>query len=246
MKIGIVQMPMAWTLEDNLATLHRYLAAYHLTVDTLIFPELSLSGFHRHVRTQSDPERIGIALRHLSHWTQHYQVNVCVGLPYPTRGRVYNRYLCIDRHGDIAGQWDKIGLTDSERTYFTAGTARPIITIDNVTISAFLCREADDVDDIVASLHHQSVDVMLWPSYILRANEASQDAGFYAGAAAITKALHCMVIQCNWPSALNDTAIQGMGNSVVIGTNGQRIAQLPQDAVAVGLIDTQQGTFSLT
>ncbi|GHA49432.1 carbon-nitrogen hydrolase family protein [Photobacterium aphoticum] len=256
MKIGIVQLPMGWTIEDNLAHICRTVSNHYHAVDTFLFPELSLSGFHRQIRSQADPVARERALDQLAQLAYAYRVNLCLGLPFQSGYQVFNRYLCIDRQGHIAAQWDKIGLTDSEKSYFTAGGlsfdaadpahgSRPIMTLDGINMSTILCREAEDVDCVIHSLQHQHVEVLLWPSYIMQVNEGAQYKGFYANAATIAEALQCYVIQCNWPYALNDPAIRGMGRSVIIGPRGERLGQLPADKASVGIFDLQNGRLSL-
>ena len=48
-KIGVVQMSMGWTVRENLKTIVSHVENMR-ALDALVFPELSLSGFHRNIK----------------------------------------------------------------------------------------------------------------------------------------------------------------------------------------------------
>ena len=52
MKVASVQMEMKWTLEENVSTILNYIDQISGKADLLLFPELSVTGFHRGVREE--------------------------------------------------------------------------------------------------------------------------------------------------------------------------------------------------
>ena len=53
MKVGVVQMRMGWTVRENLKTIVSHVENMR-ALDALVFPELSLSGFHRNIKQESE------------------------------------------------------------------------------------------------------------------------------------------------------------------------------------------------
>lgn len=249
MKIGIVQMPMQWTTEENSATICQYIAQ-HEDLDYLVFPELSLSGFHRNIIAQSDKYTVDNAINLVAQACRKYQVNAFIGAPVTVESAIYNSYLAISAEGKCLTRWDKVGLTPSEARIFSAGTARNIIKLGSSYVTSFMCREADDHEWLISTVGHAPLNFILWPSYICHGDgEGSDDgtiqSGYFAGASSIARNLQSVVIQCNWPCSVNDAGIKGMGGSRIYGSDGETLYTMPRDEVAVGVFDLNEKTFAV-
>ena len=244
MKLGIIQMEMHWTLDENVTTIAHYMSQYH-ELDALVFPELSICGFHRNVHAESQPKRVNEAIEHLCHLAQKHQITVFVGAPVTKSDKVYNQYLCISEQGNVSAQWDKIGLTPSESTFFTKGEKRNTVNIKGINTNALICREAEDVDWYISTVQNTNPDLVLWPSYIGQSPQKIEARSYYTGAPHIANQLNAFVVQCNWPHALNDTSLRGLGGSNIYDTNGECIATMPFDEVSVGVLDTTTAEFTV-
>ncbi|QUJ69934.1 carbon-nitrogen hydrolase family protein (plasmid) [Photobacterium sp. GJ3] len=235
MKLGVIQMPMAWTTAENCQAICGYIHQYS-TLDALIFPELSLSGFHRDIRSQCASSLIKPALQEVADACRSAGVMAFIGAPIFEHSSGYNSYLAISAQGEVLIQWDKVGLTPSEASFFSAGTDRSPLAYQDQYIGAFLCREAEDVSWFVQQSQGVNFHFVLWPAYI-----GSQDNDvnhrYFQGAVSIAQQLKTWVIQCNWPESLNDPSITGLGGSKVIAPDGRLILQMPVDEAAVAILD---------
>ncbi len=228
MKIIAVQLPMAPTVADNLASILRSVdhAVEDLGADVVLFPECALTGFHKDLPDQCTPEILGDALGELQAMADELDAMLLVGTPWPLPdGRMLNALAVLRPIEDLLVA-PKIGLSESELQFFTAGTERTTWTWLGARFASVICREMLDPID-PAQLG--DVDVVFWPGYI--AWDAGDDD--YMGAVSrVARALKAVVVQANWPDSLNAPETRGMGGSVVVGPDGELVFTGPRDAPA--------------
>ncbi|AUV86612.1 carbon-nitrogen hydrolase family protein [Vibrio campbellii] len=243
MKVGVVQMRMSWTVRENLKTIVSHVESMR-ALDALVFPELSLSGFHRNIKQESEPQTIRHAIQALCKLAFDYKITLFIGAPLTEGERIFNSYLCIDVNGDVVAQWNKVGLTESEAKFFSRGERRELLNLAQSSITSVMCREVDDIEWFLSEVQEQA-SLILWPSYIGQQSQEQQTQGYYERASLIAKEAGAFVVQCNWPHALNDPNLRGMGGSHIYDDTGQCIYTMPFDKESVCILDLNQGTVEL-
>lgn len=240
-------MPMSWQLSTNTDFICQTIKSFaHL--DILVFPELATTGFHRNLPKVTKEQSEG-ALDQIATSCSIHNIVAFVGHPSWQEDKIYNTYSCINEQGELAVSWAKIGLTDSEKTFFTAGVTRQIWPHSLGRFGSFICREANDAAWVVEQFKAQQADILFWPSYIGLTSTSpkakSELSRFDQDAANIAHNLNTVVIQCNWPNALNlDNAI-GMGTSKIFNRQGEVLHQLPKDLPCLGIFDSQLSSLEV-
>ena len=242
MKIGIVQMQMRWTVAQNLTTISGYIKRLDV-LDVLIFPELALSGFHRNIEAESKEILIQNAIVELQNLAKKYRTNLFFGAPKVVGSNVFNSYLCISKTGQVIAQWDKVGLTESESQFFAKGSNRYVLDLDGTRCTTVICREVEDADWFISQVRSCSPEIIVWPSYISQSCNEDTVTGYYSMASEIAKELDAFVLQCNWPQALNDQNICGLGGSRIFGTDGQCLLSMPLDQLAISILEFSKGAL---
>ncbi|WP_051395233.1 hypothetical protein [Vibrio parahaemolyticus] len=156
---------------------------------------------------------------------------------------MFNSYLCISNTGRVIAQWDKTGLTESESRFFSKGGNRDVLTINGVRCSAIICREVEDIDWFISQTRSSRPELVVWPSYISQSDDASSLTGYFPAVSDIANKLDAFVLQCNWPHALNDQSISGLGGSRILGRDGKCIFTMPMDQVAVSILEFTEGSL---
>ncbi len=172
MKIGVVQMRMGWTVRENLRTIVSHVENMR-ALDALVFPELSLSGFHRNIKQESEPQTICRPIQALCKLAFDYKTTLFIGAPLTEGERIFNSYLCIDVNGDVVAQWNKVGLTESETKFFARGERRELLNLAQLSITSVICREVDDIEWFLSEVQEQA-SLILWPSYIGKNHKSSK------------------------------------------------------------------------
>lgn len=246
MRVAIGQIRMCWTVEDNLVGMHWAiaLAARH-GARLCVLPELAVTGFHRQIAQQARPERVAPALALLARLCAEHGIAVAAGAPtFMADGRIGNAHVYIDARGQVLGAVEKSGLTPAEATFFAAGTGRPIIAVDALACTSVICREIEDVAQVTAQLLAQPrarrPQVVLWPGAMRPAIDGSDPdpERHVKQAQSLACHLRAMVVQANWPNALNrpEESAQ-MGRSVVIDAAGEELLRLPMAEAGLGVFD---------
>jgi predicted amidohydrolase len=228
---------MYWDASTNTAHACQLIEQYkHL--DLIVFPELSVTGFHRGVADKTNLQQVDGAINTIRELCQQHSVSVMVGAPIMRGEKVFNSYVLIDACGRLTRQWDKVGLTPSEARFFTRGEHRQPVGLNNKTVSTIMCREVDDLDWFLAESAQHNIDLVIWPSYIGdRDVPGSEGPNYYNNAATLAQRLKSVVIQCNWPEALNEGPGADMYGSAVIGANGDTWFTLPANQPCFGVVD---------
>lgn len=243
MKIAIAQMEMRPTCAENVGSvidhLHR---AKALEADVAVFPECATTGFHRQVPEQVNRREIGDAIARIRGECAALRIAAVVGTPYyPSAegGEIWNAAVVIGGAGEILAVCPKVGLTKSERLFFTAGTARPTFSLGSVGCGVMLCREARDGEQLRAQLG--GARLMFWPGAIAWDNGASDPDNVVTPeiASACARTLESHVVQCNWSTSLNNPAIRGMGGSLVLAPTGDILHRCPLDTTGISVLEIE-------
>ena len=240
MRIAIVQMPMAWTLEENTRSILDHLAqASALGADVALFPECATTGFHRQVPGQTSRGAIQHAIDRVRVECSALGLPAVFGTPfYPAddESPPWNAAVVVDAGGEVGAVCPKVGLTQSEHLFFQAGSARPTFTLGPASCAVLLCREVRDAEDARSAL--RGARVVFWPGAIAWDSPATDPENVVTReiASACARTLGAYLVQCNWPISLNNPAVRGMGGSLVISPAGEIVHECPLDEPGISVV----------
>jgi omega-amidase len=250
LRVAIAQAPMQWTTAANLAVIEM---AMQLAADRsaaiCVFSELAVTGFHRQIRAEAVPEKVGPAIERIRAKCLAFGMACAVGAPTfaAAGGAIYNSYLHIDEHGEIVGQVDKTGLTVAEATFFHGGRGRPVSVLQGRKTSAVLCRE---IEDLLLVRHHlpaEAAELIFWPGLLGRAPE-DDGVDIAQLAQQLARQQKAWLVQNNWPKALNlpdDSPFQAdLGGSKVFSPAGDLLLTLPMCAPGVATFELGTTEFA--
>lgn len=244
MLIAIAQMPMAWTVAENTATiLYGLDKAKCLGAEMVVFPEIAVTGYHSRLREVLQRQAIEDALAQVRAACRNIGIAAAVGTPYyPTAddGIIWNAVVAITDTGEELAVCPKYGFAPGEEVIFSRHDTRPVFTFCGKACTAILCREVKDLDRVQAQLS-QPADVAFWPSIIGWNPDdpeyISSDEGAQCGESAVVLAhtLGLTLVQANWPGWL-DTGVKGLGGSRVITPDGVIAFACPRDTCGMAVV----------
>lgn len=247
-RLAIGQFRMAWTIEENLEAIAwcmRQAAAAGARICS--FPELAVTGFHRRIVEHAMPHRMEGPLRIIGGLCEELGMAVAVGAPTFDGALRFNSHLLVDARGVILDAVPKNGLTPAEATFFTHGRHRPVATLAGPACTAVICREIDDLDDVLRQVPPGSVDLVFWPGHMRPDPDLPpQDPPAHVCTAqTLARRLGAFVVQANWPNALNRPEESvNTGRSAVIAPSGKLLFRLPQEAPGVAVFELGARAFA--
>lgn len=238
MRVAVAQMPMAWTADENTATILDHLArAKSLSAEVVLFPECAITGYHRRVPEVAAPAVVEASLAQIRAGCAALGVAAVLGTPRFSEdgATVVNSAVAIGADGEVLALCEKSGLTASERRYFAPGRVRQRFSIGDAPCCAIFCREIRDLQELRHEL--EGTRVLFWPGMIHFDLEGEHpDHVDVEMAQAFARALGCWLVQCNWPGSLNRPDLAGAGASLVISPAGEVVHRLPRDRCALDLV----------
>lgn len=224
--IVLVQFSMAESIQENLSRMRSILLEKTEPGALVLFPECALTGFHKGLKEITVRETIQEAQASLQALCDQRNQSLVIGCPwFPKESQdIWNAALVL-KAGEKPQVAAKIGLTASERSFFTPGTERPVFSWRGKRFSILFCREI--LDDLNPGLDLQDdLDFLLWPGYIAWSDDPEN---YREAARDLAKHHGCPIYQCNWPNSLNNPNQRGMGGSLVISSDGRILLQGPFD-----------------
>ncbi len=255
LRLAIAQQAMHWTTNENTAQIVASIkAAAAQGASLCVFPELALTGFHRRIREQALPDVVAPALQRVRDACREHAVACMLGTPtFAADGAVLNSYVFIGADGVVGATMSKNGPTAAELTFFQRGAARPVFGFEGRACTTVMCREVEDLDEVVAQLRNDPVDLVFWPSLtgqapgtVLDSPEATEDLGYLRRAGLVAQRLGAFVVQSNWPQALNTPDHTHLGESKVYDGAGELLLTLPRDEAGVGVFNLGERNFHWT
>lgn len=235
--VAVVQMPMRWTASENQATIIASLDdATRQGAVIAVFPECATTGFHRRISEEATQSKIEASLLGIQDACARLGISAVVGTPFfnpNDDSSLWNAVVAIDANGTIAAICPKVGVTESERRFFTPGKRQSGFTVSGLRCSVILCREIDDYQIVKEDLA-EVPQLMFWPSYIR--NELIDGEVIIEAAATFAAKLGCSLVQANWPNSLNDPTVQGMGGSIAVDSNGTIIHRSSIDTPDIAIL----------
>ena len=234
---GILAIQVGWTADKD-DNLRRTLAlideamATHKKVDLICLPEMYYVN-----PTRKNLDTVGIPLWNplteaLAECARKYQVNVMTGcFPWQSEEGMYNTCLCLNRQGEIIGQYSKVHLFDAlnmkESDLVKAGEGTCIVDFDFGRVGVAVCYEIR-FPEYLRQLCSQDVDLLYLPAafYVPRYDHWS----------ILTKAtaLQNLTYLC----AVNQYSRFYIGKSCIVDPNGTVVDQVEDgEGFAYGEVD---------
>lgn len=160
--IGVAQIRNCVDVEENFHTIMKCLNSFEMyRPDLILFPECALSGFSSKIK-DSTLDSFRAFLDEVSHWSKKNEV--AVFLPTALKSDfIYNTGFFFQ--DGSSEQFFKIGLTESEKQFFSLPTNKTsrVFNIKGCRVGLLICFEAEM--NPFQYFDKGSVDLILWPGY---------------------------------------------------------------------------------
>lgn len=141
MKIALCQMSILW--EDKKSNTEKALGficeAAAGSVDLILFPEMSLTGFSMQISKTQESRRESVKL--FSAYAREYQIAIGLGWVMEHEGKAENHYTLIDKSGKEMSDYAKIHPFSyaHEDDYFVGGEEITVFEFMGSDICSFIC-----------------------------------------------------------------------------------------------------------
>lgn len=248
LRIAIAQIPMHWTIQENVAAMCSAMRLARSAGATLCtFSELAVTGFHRKIVELAKADLMASAIQQITAAASELRLAVAFGAPtFGAEGARYNSHVLVDERGVPVAAIHKNGLTAPESTFFQAATSRPAALLQGMATTAVICREVEDHDLVVQQLRASAARLVLWPGLMSPdpSKPVTDPPEHVVQAQRIASATQAYVVQANWPNALNNPERSGdAGHSACISPQGVLLFRLPQGEFGVGVFNLGESAF---
>lgn len=161
--VGLTQIDNSTCFETNMENIMKCLHLFSQTeADLVVFPECSLSGFSAKI-AEATRETLTPYLDRVQEWSVANKKAVMLPTAYKVDDQVFNSGFLFN--GTSREQFYKIGLTDSEKKFFSLPQhyKKQIFEVSGYKFIPLICLEAQ-----LATFEYFSqgeVDFILWPGY---------------------------------------------------------------------------------
>lgn len=163
LKIGITQIKNSGDIEDNFNTIKKALSLFEDTaVDVILFPECALSGFTGKLN-DCTTEGLSSYFSEVEKWSLKNNKHVFLPSAIIEDDKIFNSGYLFGDEKPI--RFFKLGLTDSEKTFFSLPTtkSKKVFEIKGYKLALVICFEAEQ--DASEYFQKGEADIVLWPGY---------------------------------------------------------------------------------
>lgn len=240
---------MFWSSSENIdESIAIATNAVEFGAQICVFPELSVTGYHRRIREEAVPAIVEPSLQRMKLCAKQLRTTLAVGLPtFCPDGGIRNAYMFIGSQGEELATVEKRGLTGPEATFFVPGSARPVVRLAGMSYSAVMCREIEDIDMVCDDFAAERPNVLLWPGLMgpEEGTEHPDPPRHVQQAQEMARRTNSYIEQSNWPMSLNYPELTAKaGRSVVIGPDGCIQAYLPQAKAGFAVLTLGSGDYA--
>lgn len=253
MKIATVQMPMAYTIIENVETILSSLTQAKVQgAEVAVFPECAVIGYHREMGSELTQENIENALTRISQKCAALGIAAVVGTPFYGDGLVDKPWsaVAIFTHlGELAAIFPKLIFTRTEKylDLFTVGkpASRQCFQLFGrtcaVLICCELCGEFDDprehYQDIMPTLDAKP-EIVFVPA-IFDMDESGNDKSAMAARTArrLARDFQTSVVVANWPEWGGPAPTGFLGGSLTVDTQGTTLCQARPNEPDIVIVD---------
>jgi predicted amidohydrolase len=163
LSVGIAQIPNSVDVAKNFEAINVHLQKFAKeNVDLVLFPECSLSGFAATMRECTEAV-LSPYLEKIQTWTQQTGIDVVLPTAIAEEEKVFNSGFWFTKNE--RQRFYKIGLTDSEKTFFSipADWGAKVIQTKGYNLAILVCFEMEH--DAWTYFKKDQADLILWPGY---------------------------------------------------------------------------------
>ncbi|MCK5294527.1 MAG: carbon-nitrogen family hydrolase, partial [Arcobacteraceae bacterium] len=169
MIIAIISLNQIW--EDkkaNLLLCERYIKeASSQSVDLIIFPEMTLTGFSTNINFASEDENSSETINEFQVLAKKYSIAILFGVVIKNGRKALNKTIFIDCSGKIIGRYTKIHPFSfvGEDKYFNAGKNIEIVKFKDFNIGLTICYDLR-FPELYSALSKNSdiiINIANWP-----------------------------------------------------------------------------------
>lgn len=170
MKISLVSLNQVWEdKKSNLELCEKYIQnASKKSVDLIIFPEMTLTGFSNNIKVISENFENSETIKQFSNFAKEFNISVIFGVVIEDNKKALNRCLFIDNLGNVVSDYSKIHpfSFSGEDKYFNAGNKLSIFEFKNFKIGLTICYDLR-FPELYSSLAKDCdliINIANWPS----------------------------------------------------------------------------------
>uniref|UniRef100_A0A7C5Z6L7 Carbon-nitrogen hydrolase family protein n=1 Tax=Caldicellulosiruptor owensensis TaxID=55205 RepID=A0A7C5Z6L7_9FIRM len=147
MKVGVVQMKISNSIENNFIKITNFLEQAKVEeVDLICFPEMALTGYNIQLLKSRDlNDLILSAIDKISQLASKYSICCIIGHPYREGEELRNRASVIFPDGKYE-KYDKLHPTELEKKIFSAGKNLLVFEYKQKRFGIAICRDQNFYD----------------------------------------------------------------------------------------------------
>ncbi|WP_418179087.1 nitrilase-related carbon-nitrogen hydrolase [Aliarcobacter lanthieri] len=170
MKIALVSLNQYWEdKKSNLVLCEKYIEnASKKSVDLIIFPEMTLTGFSNNIDLTSENFENSETIEKFSNLAKEFNISVIFGVVIKDNKKALNKSIFIDNFGNILGNYSKVHpfSFSGEDRYFNAGNKISIVKYKDLKIGLTICYDLR-FPELYSSLAKDCdliINIANWPS----------------------------------------------------------------------------------
>ena len=169
MKIASISLNPFWQDKKSSFDLcHKYIKqASKKSVDLIIFPEMTLTGFSNNVKLLAEEKDNSSSILKFSKLSKKFKIAIVFGVVIKIKSKIYNQCVFINKKGKILGDYSKIHSFSyaQEDKYFASGKKISIISFNDFKIGLSICYDLR-FPELYSALAKKSdiiINIASWP-----------------------------------------------------------------------------------
>jgi predicted amidohydrolase len=142
-KVALVSLNQIWEDKDlNWISCKEHIKhAANISVDLIIFPEMTLTGFSVNTQLISEGQENSETIEKFSQIAKKYNIAIIFGMVVKNKSKTYNESIFISSDGDIIGEYIKIHpfTLAGESEHFDSGDKLEIVQYKSINIGLSIC-----------------------------------------------------------------------------------------------------------
>lgn len=170
MRVALVSLDQAWENKDqNLITCRAFAQrAKALSVDLLIFPEMTLTSFSMNTGNTSEDSQTSKTVESFKALAQEFQISIVFGVVFKDGEKATNNAILVESDGVIKANYIKMHpfTFAGEDRMFNGGNAISFGKIGNITIGLTICYDLRFPELYSALTKHCDciINIANWPT----------------------------------------------------------------------------------
>ena len=170
MRIALCQTDILWEEKDeNLKRAEKFIEeAARRKADLIVFPEMSFTGFTVNIEKCAEKSEGSYTTAKISEAAARHKIAVGFGFIVSENGKNYNRFIIVDKNGEVLCSYDKIHpfSYSEEGKFFSGGDHLCTVKIGDVWVSPYVCYDLrfPEIFSAASRRSHLLVIIANWPA----------------------------------------------------------------------------------